>query len=319
MTSSSSSSSGSSAEAEEQPKAEEPKAEEPKAEEPKAEAPKAEAPKAEEPKAEAPKAEEPSLDGHWTGGVIKGDSLRWREGLHGVVLASEKKAEGRTSQLTRTGATECTLVTKLGSFQGRLGADGRLHWSDGDVWSRSEVDTVDARNSRQKQEIQEAWDHLEGIPRAERERFKREALERQKEKEKLKDTKAFRAAAYIGKPDLLPSSAGGGWRGPKDGGDTDSRYMSRGDARELPEDLYKSWKDTGRFVSSAEQRMFQKTQGANSDSSEEGKKTKKEKKKKNKEKADKKNKKSKKDKKKKKGKKEKSKKEKKAGKKRKTA
>merc|ERR1712187_336670 len=58
---------------------------------------------------------------------------------------------------------------------------------------------------------------------------------------------------YVGKAHLPPSWAGGGWGGPKEGHDKDERYMLRGEARQLPEDIYQPWKDKGRLESSIEQ------------------------------------------------------------------
>merc|ERR1719491_1431120 len=136
---------------------------------------------------------------------------------------------------------------------------------------------------------------------------------------------------YIGKRDLPPSWDGGGWGGPKEGHDKDTRFMLRGEARDLPDYLYKSWEEHNHIETVIEKQMakrdnyqFSSAAAANpsSESSweEEEKKNKKEKKKKEKDKKKKgkKNKKVKKDKKKKKGKKEKDKKDKKAKKKRKS-
>merc|ERR1712232_337090 len=60
---------------------------------------------------------------------------------------------------------------------------------------------------------------------------------------------------YCGKPDMLPSWNGGGWGGPKEGNDTDERFMLRGEARELPDYLYKSWKDHNRVKNIIEDKM----------------------------------------------------------------
>merc|ERR1712228_357541 len=115
---------------------------------------------------------------------------------------------------------------------------------------------------------------------------------------------------YIGKPHLPPSWSGGGWGGPKEGHDKDERFMARGDARQLPDDLYKSWAVNGRFVNSTEQKMTMAKKSAKeiglgsvSDSSSEDEKmqkkekNKKKKRKRQKDKKDKKGKKGKKDKK----------------------
>lgn len=249
------------------------------------------------------------MDGHWTAGVIEGDILTWREG----------EIAGNTSRLTRTSRTECTLVTKKGTYEGRLQADGMLHWSDGDVWRRAHTDVPKSKHS----EWIGCLFSLEGNP--ERRRLEREALERVREKEKEKEEEA---KVYIGRPDLPPSWGGGGWGGPKEGHDKDGNYMLRGEARELPQHVYKSWQDSGRFKSIIEEKMagrmkfFSAVAGSQSqsgsesetDSSSEEEKKKKKKAKKKKEK-DKKSKKGKKPSNKKKGKKEKDKKGKKGGKK----
>merc|ERR1711920_677672 len=54
---------------------------------------------------------------------------------------------------------------------------------------------------------------------------------------------------YIGKPDMPSSSEGGGWGGPKEGHDKDERFMVRGEARDLPDWLYKSWADQHKIPS----------------------------------------------------------------------
>ena len=84
------------------------------------------------------------------------------------------------------------------------------------------------------------WGHLETmIPSHERQRLEREAVLRKQEEEK---ERAAEAAVYVGKPDMRPSWDGGGWGGPKDGYDMDTRYMLRGEARELPDHIYQKWK-----------------------------------------------------------------------------
>lgn len=178
------------------------------------------------------------------------------------------------------------MVTKLGTSDCRLKADGMLHWSDGAVWSRCEADGTKSKEpekhdvreeqtgpelsekgkhrifsevikkhsegfraltgyEQKMQALKEAegsfWSHVPDIPSHERRRMERDVLERAKDREKEKEAEAFKAAAYIGKPDLPPSWGGGGWGGPKDGHDKDTRYMLRGEARELPDHFYKSW------------------------------------------------------------------------------
>merc|ERR1711870_85760 len=158
------------------------------------------------------------------------DILTWREG--GGTLVSKKG----TSKLTRTSSTKCTLVTKDRTTEGTIKADGKLHWSDGDVWSR--ILPVGA-----SQWIFSLKDNPEIA------RYEREMIERHREEEKEKEAEAN---VYIGKPDLPPSFMGGGWGGPKEGNDTDDRFMLRGEARQLPENLYKRWEDERRFKTNME-------------------------------------------------------------------
>merc|ERR1711956_194328 len=222
-------------------------------------------------------------------------------------------------------------------YEGKLEADGNIHWSDGGVWVRNESD-VPKNKQPESSNLQGNPDRL----RLELLRLEREAKERAMEKAGIlqcscgawnKRTHDGRCSEcgkdqkreedqYIGKPFLPPSWSGGGWGGPKEGHDKDDRYMLRGEARELPDEIYKSWKVKGRFMNSVEQKMTMAKRsakeiggGSDSDSSdsdssveEEKKKKDKKKRKKRKEQKDKKNKKGKKDKKTKKGKKEKGKK-----------
>lgn len=156
------------------------------------------------------------FDGQWTGGIIMGNTVTWRE------AAVEGTLEGNTSQLTQTSSTECSMVIKGKTIKGTLEADGHLHWSDGDVWRRCQGVVYSLLNH------------------PERRRLEREAVERVKEKEKWEIDEA---RVYIGKRDLPASCDGGGWGGPKEGNDTDIRFMLRGEARELPDYLYKSWEE----------------------------------------------------------------------------
>merc|ERR1712106_754101 len=129
---------------------------------------------------------------------------------------------------------ECTLVIKDRTLKGRLEADGMLHWSDGDVWHRC-CGVVYS---------------LQGHP--DRARLEREALERVKEK----DAMIFEEKTeYIGKRDLPPSWDGGGWGGPKEGHDKDTRFMLRGEARDLPDYLYKSWEEHNHIETVIEKQM----------------------------------------------------------------
>jgi len=244
------------------------------------------------------------LDGNWGGRVIEGDLLRW--------------GDGSTSDLQHKTPTECRLLLGRRTYEGKLCADGSLHWCFGAVWVRSESEVPKGRQP----DLQRKPDHL----RLDLLRLEREAKERAMEKEGFlqcqcgawnprtpdgcclecgKDQKR-EEDAYIGKPHLPPSWSGGGWGGPKEGHDKDDRFMLRGEARELPDDIYKDWKANGRFMNSIEQNMTvakrsakEVGSGSDSDSSrEEHKKKKKEKRanKKRKQQKDKKNKKGKKDK-----------------------
>merc|ERR1711920_594425 len=107
---------------------------------------------------------------------------------------------------------------------------------------------------------------------------------------------------YIGKPHLPASCEGGGWGGPKEGHDKDDRFMLRGEARQLPEHLYKSWADKNRLPGSIEEKRATAKRSAKEIGSESGSSSEEEKKKKKGKKKNKKDKK-KKDKNKKKGKK----------------
>jgi len=118
-----------------------------------------------------------------------------------------------------------------------------LHWSDGDVWSRCEPDPA---NKRRRVGVL----YLEGNP--ERRRLEREAFERAKDKEtEAKEEADF----YIGKSHLPPSWGGGGWGGPKEGNDTDEMFMLRGEARELPDDAYRAWRDRNKVKHIIEEKM----------------------------------------------------------------
>merc|ERR1719446_522963 len=101
---------------------------------------------------------EASLDGHWTKGTIEGDVLTWREGGAG----------GNKPKFTRTSPKECKLITKKGTYKGKLEADGKIWWSDGDVWSRCE--------SQEPEKIGVSVESLHKNPH--RRRLEREALER---------------------------------------------------------------------------------------------------------------------------------------------
>jgi len=254
------------------------------------------------------------LDGNWGGRVIEGDLLIWED--------------GSTSVLKHTAPTECRLLLGERTYEGRLEADGGLHWCFGVVWVRNESE-VPKRRQPDSSHLHGKPDHL----KHDLLRLQREARERAMEKEgflqcvcgawnprtpdgcclKCGRDQKREEDAYIGKPCLPPSWSGGGWGGPKEGHDKDERFMLRGEARELPDYLYKDWAEKGRFMNSYEEKMTAAKRSAKEVSIptfEEPKKKKKEKRadKKHKQQKDKKNKKGKKDKKAKKAKKEKGKK-----------
>lgn len=267
------------------------------------------------------------MDGNWDGRVIEGTLLTWKDGA--------------TSALEQKSPTEFSCVLKGCTYQGKLKADGKLHWSDGDVWVRNQA----AREQVPKIKQPENHSNLQKHPDILRQ--EREAKERAHETAMWKagmeqclcgawnkptnDGRCSKCGKdyFLGKPHMLPSSEGGGWGGPKEGNDLDPTFMLRGEARQLPEHLYQSWSDNSRFMARPEQTMIVEKRSAkqmavsgfgddSDSSSEEEKKKKKEKKKSTKDKKNvKKNKKGKKDKKTKKGKKVKGKKDKKGGKKKK--
>jgi len=66
------------------------------------------------------------IDGGWSKGTISGTKLKWHEGY--------------VSRLERVSSREWTLdATDGGTYTAKLEGDGRLHWSDGDVWCRLEI------------------------------------------------------------------------------------------------------------------------------------------------------------------------------------
>jgi len=63
------------------------------------------------------------FDGKWNNrGVICGDVLTWQD--------------GPATSLTITGRTTLKVTLSSKTYQGELRGDGRLHWDDGDIWSR---------------------------------------------------------------------------------------------------------------------------------------------------------------------------------------
>lgn len=158
---------------------------------------------------------EGTVDGHWTGATIEGARLTWRKG----------DTKGTTTRVTRIGRTQCTLVTNQFEIEGKLKADGKLYWSDDDVWDRLVPASASAWLFDQK-------DHPE-YRRLEREMVERVQMDA---KERI-----AKANVYIGKPKMLSSMEGGGWGGPKEGNDMDERFMLRGEARNLPESAYQEW------------------------------------------------------------------------------
>merc|ERR1719189_3089427 len=66
--------------------------------------------------------QESDFDGDWNRGTICGRTLTWNEGeVVALTIIS-----GRTLQLTYVGS----------AYTGELQDDGRLHWDDGDIWTR---------------------------------------------------------------------------------------------------------------------------------------------------------------------------------------
>lgn len=64
-----------------------------------------------------------SIDGVWTGrGEIKGDLLFWEAGPADLI--------------TRTSSTNLVMEFEGHVFQAGLRRDGKLHWDDGDIWTR---------------------------------------------------------------------------------------------------------------------------------------------------------------------------------------
>eukprot|EP00928_Gymnodinium_smaydae_P051090 TRINITY_DN3461_c0_g1_i1.p1 TRINITY_DN3461_c0_g1~~TRINITY_DN3461_c0_g1_i1.p1 ORF type:complete len:295 (-),score=63.21 TRINITY_DN3461_c0_g1_i1:204-1088(-) len=276
-----------------------------------------------------------AFDGNFDGRIIEGESVTWKD--------------GSKSTLQYKSPTTCSIVVFGETYEGKIDANGIIHWSDGGVWVRNE--SLDESKVREALSKLPKDSHFHGKPeelRLELLRLQRDAKERILDRANIlqcqcgawngrtrdgrctecgKDQKR-EEDVYIGKPHMTPSWSGGGWGGPKEGHDKDERFMERGDARLLPEDLYESWAVHGRFISTAEQKMMDARKVAeemdsdsdSDSSSEDDKKKKKKLKKKGKQQKDKKGKKSKKgkkDKKTKKGKKEKGKKVKKDGKKKK--
>jgi predicted Zn-ribbon and HTH transcriptional regulator len=62
-----------------------------------------------------------AFDGDWDKAVIQGNTITWRDGT--------------TNRLERVSPTEVRLLFDSRSFLGTL-RDGRLHWSDGDTWTK---------------------------------------------------------------------------------------------------------------------------------------------------------------------------------------
>ena len=63
------------------------------------------------------------FDGLWSNGVIHGDKLTWHDDAVSKLFIDE--------------ATKVLQVTwQEISYRGELRADGKIYWSDGDVWNR---------------------------------------------------------------------------------------------------------------------------------------------------------------------------------------
>ena len=89
-----------------------------------------------------------------------------------------------------------------------------------------QAEEKEKEEKKEKEEDGGGWSHLKGvIPSHEIERLRRDSVLRAQEEEK---ERIAEANVYVGKPDMPPSWSGGGWGGPKDGHDKDTRYMLRG-------------------------------------------------------------------------------------------
>lgn len=70
------------------------------------------------------------FDGDWSNGTISGNKLTWTDGNIAEVIVDEV---ARTIQLAFRGS----------AYSGRLCVDGKIHWSDGDVWCRKGLQVVE--------------------------------------------------------------------------------------------------------------------------------------------------------------------------------
>jgi serine/threonine protein kinase len=65
------------------------------------------------------------IDGHWNKALISGTTVEWKS--------------GGLNPLERISPTEVRLTMDDGeSFMGELRDDGKLHWSDGDIWTKAD-------------------------------------------------------------------------------------------------------------------------------------------------------------------------------------
>jgi serine/threonine protein kinase len=71
------------------------------------------------------------IDGSWSKGDIQGQRLIWHD--------------GHVDAIQKIGSTAFTVKLPEGEQTAELMADGKLHWSDGDVWARKEYCGLDGK------------------------------------------------------------------------------------------------------------------------------------------------------------------------------
>lgn len=77
---------------------------------------------------EKEKEKESPFDGKWSEGAISGTSLTFKSGIKNTIEILDGK--------------QCKMTLRGKSYTGKL-KDGKLHWSDGDVWTRDPEDVKD--------------------------------------------------------------------------------------------------------------------------------------------------------------------------------
>ena len=89
------------------------------------------------------------LDGTWSGGIVRRGELFDTDGAHSSVLGMAfRTTSGTTVELVMDGVVH----------KGELASDGKLHWSDGDIWIRldpEQASTQSAQNAL-KEKLHEA-------------------------------------------------------------------------------------------------------------------------------------------------------------------